>query len=173
MTSTFQRKLSIAALAVAASLSTVGCSHFKSSVEPPPPPEARFDKILETHAHKISSAWVRLADVRGAIKKNDTQSSQSKSRAALSALDQKAPPVVFSGDIEDFIAFIASDMKGWTAAHPEGYKQSVAHTVNIRSSEGATYRDVLTDASNQLSGQLEIVVNPAAQSLRVRYSTRN
>lgn len=161
------------AIAVAGALSLTGCASWDVAIgyeEPVPVQKSdRFDQILETHAKKVSSAWVRLADVREAVKRSETAERRVRTEAAIATLDLPAPPTVFSGDIEAFLAFLVADMKGWTVAPPDGRKQSVSHIVNIRSSEGETYRDILMDASRQVSGSLEIVANPSAQSLRVRY----
>lgn len=168
------RQIPLAILMTLGALAVSGCAN----LFPPAPAEApvvteetRLQKILETHAGKVSSAWVRLADVRESLKKTAAVEERQKAAEFLAILDRPARPMVFSGDIEDFLTFVAMDMYGWTVVPAEGSKMSVSHVVNIRSAEGETYRDILMDASHQLSGVLEIVVNPSAKSLRVRYPT--
>lgn len=153
----------LAVLAAAFALS--GCA----TTTPPPAPTATavaVDKILTEHADKVSRAWADLASLERDLAAQGVKDQDARAAIGLGRIIQ---PMVFQGDIEEFLSFLLSTVPGWKLSPAEGQRPGIAQLVNVKVESGTTLKDVLLDASTQVAKTAEIIVTPHMQTVRVRY----
>lgn len=127
-----------------------------------PAPADRVETLLDSHAERAAKAWRELADLEQGM----AQVAANRDAAMAGDLHQRLDDFVFSGELSDFVHFIAGNT-GWNVKESEGKKKGAA-IVHIRAT-GNTLQEVLQMAGSQVTPQADLVVTISDRSMRVRY----
>lgn len=127
-----------------------------------PAPADRVETLLDAHAERAAKAWRELADLEQGM----AQAAANRNAAMASDLHQRLDDFVFSGELSDFVHFIAGNT-GWNVKEPEGKRKGSA-IVHVRAS-GNTLEEVLRTVGSQVTLQADLVVTISDRSMRVRY----
>lgn len=122
----------------------------------------RVETLLDAHAERASKAWRELADLEQGM----AQVVANRNAAMAGDLHQRVDDFVFSGELSDFVHFIAGNT-GWNVKESEGKKKGSA-IVHVRATSN-TLQEVLHTAGSQVTHQADLVVTISDRSMRVRY----
>lgn len=138
-----------------------GCAT-TAQIAPMSAPADRVETLLDHHAERAAKAWRELADLEQGM----AQAAANRNAAMAGDLHQRVDDFVFSGEISDFVHFIAGNT-GWNVQETEGKKRGSA-IVHIQANSN-TLEEVLRNAGSQVTAQADLVVTIADRSMRVRY----